>query len=233
MDDPVVIVSAARTPIGGFVGDFASLAAHELGAAAIRAAVQRAGVKPEDVEEVLFGCVLQAGLGQAPARQASAASAGLPLAAGCTTINKMCGSAMKATMLAHDLILAGTDRIIVAGGMEIDDQRALPDAQGARRLPDGPRQRARPHVPGRPGGCLRQGPADGHLRRGLRAAVRFHPRGAGRVRAGFAHARAGREHRRHLRLGDRPGDRRRQEGRTSSSARTSSPRRPRRTRSRC
>jgi len=115
--DPIVIVSAARTPIGAFQGDLSSLAAPELGAAAIRAAVERAGIPPESVDEVLFGCVLPAGQGQAPARQA-ALGAGLPLSAGATTVNKMCGSGMKAVMLAHDLLLAGSANIVVAGGME-------------------------------------------------------------------------------------------------------------------
>jgi acetyl-CoA C-acetyltransferase len=138
MNDPVVIVSAVRTPIGGFAGDFASLTGPELGAAAIRAAVARSGVKPEDVEEVLFGCVLQAGLGQAPTRQASL-RAGLPLSAGCTTISKVCGSAMKATMLAHDLLLAGTNRIMVAGGMEsmTNAPYLLPKARAGYRLGHG------------------------------------------------------------------------------------------------
>jgi acetyl-CoA C-acetyltransferase len=138
MNDPVVIVSAVRTPIGGFAGDFASLTGPELGAAAIRAAVARSGVKPEDVEEVLFGCVLQAGLGQAPARQASL-RAGLPLSAGCTTISKVCGSAMKATMLAHDLLLAGDNRIMVAGGMEsmTNAPYLLPKARAGYRLGHG------------------------------------------------------------------------------------------------
>jgi acetyl-CoA C-acetyltransferase len=103
--------------MGGFQGDFASLSASDLGAVAIKAALQRAGVKPEQVEEVIMGCVLPAGQGQAPARQASL-KAGLPLAAGCTTVNKMCGSAMKAAMLAHDLIVAGAGEVVVAGGME-------------------------------------------------------------------------------------------------------------------
>ena len=117
LNDPVVIVGAARTPMGGFQGDFASLSASDLGAVAIKAALERAGVRPEQVEEVIMGCVLPAGQGQAPARQASL-KAGLPLAAGCTTVNKMCGSAMKAAMLAHDLIVAGSNEIMVAGGME-------------------------------------------------------------------------------------------------------------------
>ena len=115
--DPVVIVGAARTPMGSFQGDLKELAAPALGAAAIRAALARAGTDPDTVDEVLFGCVLPAGQGQAPARQA-ALGAGLPLGAGATTINKMCGSGMKATMLAHDLIRAGSADVVVAGGME-------------------------------------------------------------------------------------------------------------------
>ena len=117
LNDPIVIVGVARTPMGAFQGDFASLAASDLGAVAIRAAVERSGVAPEDVQEVILGNVLPAGQGQAPARQASL-KAGLPLAVGCTTINKMCGSAMKAAMLGHDLIVAGSADIVVAGGME-------------------------------------------------------------------------------------------------------------------
>ena len=115
--DPVVIVSAARTPMGAFQGELKSFSAPELGAAAIRAAIERAGIAPQAVQEVLMGCVLAAGLGQAPARQASL-GAGLPLATGCTTINKMCGSGMKAAMLAHDVLLAGSSDVMVAGGME-------------------------------------------------------------------------------------------------------------------
>ncbi len=115
--DPVVIVSAARTPMGGFQGELKGFTAPELGAAAIRAAIERVALKPDLVEEVLMGCVLPAGLGQAPARQASL-GAGLPLSAGCTTVNKMCGSGMKAAMLAHDLLVAGSNEVMVAGGME-------------------------------------------------------------------------------------------------------------------
>ena len=115
--DPIVIISAARTPMGGFQGELKSFAAPELGAAAIRAAVERAKLKPEEVQEVIMGCVLPAGLGQAPARQASL-GAGLSLAAGCTTVNKMCGSGMKAAMFAHDLLAVGSAEVIVAGGME-------------------------------------------------------------------------------------------------------------------
>lgn len=116
-NDPVVIVSVARTPMGGFQGDFKGLTAPQLGAAAIRAAVERAGVSSDSVDEVLFGCVLSAGLGQAPARQA-ALGAGLGKGTRCTTLNKMCGSGMEATMLAHDRLLAGGADVVVAGGME-------------------------------------------------------------------------------------------------------------------
>ncbi len=116
-NDPIVIVGAARTPMGGFQGDFATLAASDLGAVAIKAAVERAGIQPADVDKVIFGCVLPAGQGQAPARQASL-KAGLPLATGCTTVNKMCGSAMEAMILAHDALVAQSADVIVAGGME-------------------------------------------------------------------------------------------------------------------
>ncbi|MBA4243583.1 MAG: acetyl-CoA C-acyltransferase [Pseudomonas sp.] len=115
--DPVVIVSAARTPMGGFLGDLAGLSAAELGAAAIRATLERAGLAAEAVDTVLMGCVLQAGQGQAPARQA-ALGAGLSQAAQCTTLNKMCGSGMQALMLGHDQLLAGSAEVLVAGGME-------------------------------------------------------------------------------------------------------------------
>ncbi|MFG1477788.1 acetyl-CoA C-acyltransferase [Xanthobacter sp. V4C-4] len=115
--DPIVIVGSARTPMGGFQGDFKDVNASTLGAAAIRAALERAGLSPDQVEEVVFGCVLPAGQGQAPARQAGL-GAGLPLSAGATTVNKMCGSGMKAAMFAHDLLLAGSANVAVAGGME-------------------------------------------------------------------------------------------------------------------
>jgi len=114
---PVVVVGAARTPIGGFLGDLKSAAVPELGARAIEAAVARAGVRAEEIDDVVMGCVLSAGLGQAPARQA-ALGAGLNEATGCVTINKMCGSGMKAVMLAHDQLVAGSARVMVAGGME-------------------------------------------------------------------------------------------------------------------
>lgn len=117
VEDPIVIVAAVRTPLGKFLGDLAPLSAPQLGAHVIRAAVARAGVAPDQVSEVLMGCVLPAGQGQAPARQAARA-AGLRDGTGATTVNKVCGSGMKATMLAHDLILAGSADIVVAGGME-------------------------------------------------------------------------------------------------------------------
>jgi acetyl-CoA C-acetyltransferase len=136
--DPIVIVGLARTPMGGFQGELKGFAAPELGAAAIRAAVERAKLKPEDVQEALMGCVLPAGLGQAPARQA-ALGAGLPLSVGCTTINKMCGSGMKAAMLAHDALLAGSAEIIVAGGMEsmTNAPYLLPKARAGLRMGHG------------------------------------------------------------------------------------------------
>ena len=115
--DPVVIVAAVRTPLGRFQGDLSSFSAHTLGAHAIGAALERAKLAPEKVDEVFMGCVLPAGQGQAPARQA-ARGAKLPDAAGATTINKGCGSGMKATMLAHDIIHAGSAEIVVSGGME-------------------------------------------------------------------------------------------------------------------
>jgi acetyl-CoA C-acetyltransferase len=115
--DPIVIIAAARTPLGRFQGDLAPLAAPVLGAHVIRAVLGRAGLATDRIDEVLMGCVLPAGQGQAPARQA-ARGAGLPDATGATTINKVCGSGMKATMLAHDLLVAGSAEIVVAGGME-------------------------------------------------------------------------------------------------------------------
>ena len=117
MSESIVIVGSARTPMGAFQGDFASLSAHDLGGAAIKAAIERSGISPDAVGEVLFGNCLMAGQGQAPARQA-AYKGGLPDSAGAVTLSKMCGSAMKAAMLAHDMLLAGTHDVMVAGGME-------------------------------------------------------------------------------------------------------------------
>jgi acetyl-CoA C-acetyltransferase len=137
-NDPIVIVGAARTPMGGFQGDLVAASASELGAVSIRAALEKAGVPAEQVDEMIFGCVLPAGQGQAPARQA-ALKAGLPLSAGATTINKMCGSGMKAAMLAHDLLLAGSANVMVAGGMESMSQTPylLPKARGGYRMGHG------------------------------------------------------------------------------------------------
>jgi acetyl-CoA C-acetyltransferase len=134
-ENDVVIVSVARTPMGSFQGVFKGSTAAQLGASAINAAVDRANLPVELIEEVVMGCVLPAGQGQAPARQASL-GAGLPLAAGCTTINKMCGSGMKAMMLAHDLITAGSANIVVAGGMEsmTNAPYLLPRARSGYRL---------------------------------------------------------------------------------------------------
>ncbi|MBJ9976569.1 acetyl-CoA C-acyltransferase [Pseudomonas sp. S75] len=117
VNDPIVIVSAVRTPMGGLQGDLKSLTATQLGSVAIRAAVERAGIEATHVDQVLFGCVLPAGLGQAPARQA-ALGAGLDRHTPCTTLNKMCGSGMQATIIGHDLLLAGSAAVVVAGGME-------------------------------------------------------------------------------------------------------------------
>jgi acetyl-CoA C-acetyltransferase len=136
--DPIVIAAAARTPMGGFQGELSPVTAPELGSTAIEAALARAGVKGEEVGEVVMGCVLPAGLGQAPARQA-AFGAGVPEAVGCTTINKMCGSGMKAAMFGHDLIAAGSAEIVVAGGLESMSNAPylLDRARGGYRLGHG------------------------------------------------------------------------------------------------
>ncbi len=225
LNDPIVIVGAARTPMGALLGDFATLAASDLGAVAIKAAIERAGIEPGDVDEVIMGNVLPAGQGQAPARQASL-KAGVPLAAGCTTVNKMCGSAMKAAMLAHDLIVAGSADIVVAGGMESMSNAPylLPKARAGYRMGH---QTVYDHMfldgledaydKGRLMGTFAEECAD---------AVRVHARGAGRVRAGVAVARARRQQRRHVRVGDRAGDGSRRRRATWSSTTTSSRRRP-------
>jgi len=137
-NDPVVIVGLARTPMGAFQGELKGFAAPELGAAAIRAAVERAKLRPEDVQEAIMGCVLPAGQGQAPARQA-ALGAGLPLSVGCTTVNKMCGSGMKAAMFAHDVLRGEKDHILVAGGMEsmTNAPYLLPKARAGLRMGHG------------------------------------------------------------------------------------------------
>ncbi|MDK9697341.1 MAG: acetyl-CoA C-acyltransferase [Siculibacillus sp.] len=136
--DPIVVASAARTPMGGFQGDFATRTAPELGAAAIREAVARARLDGEDIDEAFVGCVLPAGVGQAPARQA-VLGAGLPVSVPCTTVSKVCGSGMKAAMFAHDAIMAGSARIVVAGGMESMSNAPylLDRARGGYRLGHG------------------------------------------------------------------------------------------------
>ena len=135
MSDSIVIVGAARTPMGAFQGDFSSLAAHDLGGAAIRAAVERAGISPELVTEVLFGNCLMAGQGQAPARQAGF-KGGLPKSAGAVTLSKMCGSAMRAAMFANDMLIAGSHEVLVAGGMEsmTNAPYLLPKARAGYRI---------------------------------------------------------------------------------------------------
>ena len=138
MQDPIVIVGAARTPMGAFQGDFASLAAHDLGAVAIRAAVERAGISPEMVNDVIFGNCLMAAQGQAPARQASI-MAGIPVSAGAVTLSKMCGSAMQATIYGVDSLVAGTNEVVVAGGMEsmTNAPYLVPKARGGYRIGHG------------------------------------------------------------------------------------------------
>ncbi|HEV3106574.1 MAG TPA: acetyl-CoA C-acetyltransferase [Trinickia sp.] len=138
MHDPIVIAAVARTPMAGFQGEFSSLTAPQLGAVAIEAALARSGLKPEQIEEVLMGCVLPAGIGQAPARQA-ALGAGLPLSTGCTTVNKMCGSGMRAAMFAHDMLAAGSADVMIAGGMEsmTNAPYLLPKARGGLRMGHG------------------------------------------------------------------------------------------------
>ena len=136
--DPIVILGAKRTAIGGFQGQFASLSSPQLASAAIRAAVEQAGFSGDDIDEAIIGCVLPAGVGQAPARQA-ALGAGLPQSLPCTTVNKVCGSAMKATMLGYDQILAGSANIVLTGGMEsmTNAPYLLPKARGGYRLGHG------------------------------------------------------------------------------------------------
>ena len=138
MQDPIVIVGAARTPMGAFQGDFSSLSAHDLGAVAIRAAVERAGINPEVVNDVIFGNCLMAAQGQAPARQASI-KAGLPVSAGAVTLSKMCGSAMQSTIYGFDSLVAGTNDVVVTGGMEsmTNAPYLVPKARGGYRIGHG------------------------------------------------------------------------------------------------
>ncbi len=204
-NDPVVIVGAARTPMGGFQGDFATLMASDLGAVAIKAAVERAGIAPDAVEELIFGNCLMAGQGQAPCTPGGAQGR----AAGRHELH----DDLEDVRLRHE----GRDarqrppdrrqqRGDGGGRHGKHDERALPAAEGARGPAHGPRHDVRPHVPRRSRGRVRQGQADGRVRRSLRVQVRVHARGAGRVRAYVARACARREQRRHVRLGDRAGD---------------------------
>jgi len=134
----VVIAGSARTPMGGMMGDLSSVRSPDLGAISIKAAIERSGLQPADIQEVIMGCVLPGGLGQAPARQASRAS-GIPDSSGCTTVNKMCGSGMQAVIMAHDQIKAGTNSIMIAGGMENMSQAPylLPKARAGMRMGHG------------------------------------------------------------------------------------------------
>ncbi len=138
MQDPIVIVGAARTPMGAFQGDFSSLTASELGAVAIRAAVERAGISADVVNDVIFGNCLMAGQGQAPARQA-AIRGGIPVSAGAVTLSKMCGSAMQATIYGFDSLLSGTNDVVIAGGMEsmTNAPYLIPKARGGYRIGHG------------------------------------------------------------------------------------------------
>ena len=151
--DPIVILSTARTPMGVDAGRLSDATATELGATAVRAAVERAGVSGDDIDRIYMGCVLPAGLGQAPARQA-AIKAGLPKSVQATTVNKVCGSGMQTVIMGAEALAAGNADLIVAGGMEIDDQRALPAQEASRRRAHRPRHRLRPYVPRRARGCL-------------------------------------------------------------------------------
>ena len=230
MADSIVIVSAARTPIGGMLGDFASLAAWELGAVAIRAAVERAGVQGDTVDEVLMGNCLMAGQGQAPARQA-ARKAGLPDATGAVTLSKMCGSGMRAMMFAHDMLAAGSANVVVAGGME--SMTNAPHLLFARK---GVRYGQAPlydhmAIDGLED-AYERGKAMGVFAENLRRQVRLHARGAGSVRDHLHHAQQAGQRRRQLRLGDRAGHAAGQGGRHDRSSSTSSRSRPGSTRSR-
>ncbi len=151
--DPTVILSIARTPMGSMQGALADASATDLGATAVKAAVERAGVSGEDIDRIYMGCVLPAGLGQAPARQA-AIKAGLPKSVQATTVNKVCGSGMQTVIMGDEAIRTGNADVIVAGGMEFDDQCALPAEEAPLGRADRARHRLRPHVPRRPRGCV-------------------------------------------------------------------------------
>ena len=151
--DPTVILSIARTPMGSMQGALADASATDLGATAVKAAVERAGVSGEDIDRIYMGCVLPAGLGQAPARQA-AIKAGLPKSVQATTVNKVCGSGMQTVIMGDEAIRTGNADVIVAGGHGVDDQRAVPAQEASLRRADRPRHGLRPYVPRRTRGCL-------------------------------------------------------------------------------
>ena len=205
MADSIVIVSAARTPIGGLLGDFSALAAHQLGSVAIKAAVERAGITGDAVDEVLMGNCLMAGQGQAPARQA-ALGAGLPQSAGAVTLSKMCGSGMRAMMFAHDMLKAESAEIVVAGGMEsMTNAPHLTFARkgvryGAAQLYD------HMAIDGLED-AYERGKAMGVFAEQCVAKYSFTPRGDGPVRDRFDQALEAGQRGRQLRLGDRAGER--------------------------
>ncbi len=144
--DPVVILSTARTPMGSMQGALADVSATDLGATVVKAAVERAGIKGDEIDRIYMGCVLPAGLGQAPARQA-AIKAGLPKSVQATTVNKVCGSGMQTVIMAEEALKAGNADLIVAGGMEFDDQCAIPAQEAPLGRPHRTRYRLRSYVP--------------------------------------------------------------------------------------
>ncbi len=220
--DAIVIVAAARTPMGGFQGDLAAATAPDLGAAAIEATLARAGIEPARIDELLMGCVLPAGLGQAPARQAGFA-AGLPREVPATTINKMCGSGMKAVMLAHDALRAGTAEAIVAGGMESMSNAPylLPKMRAGARLGHAAAQ-DHMFLDGLED-AYEKGRLMGSFAEDCATEFQLRPRGAGRLRARLPHPRPRGPGQRRLRRRDRPGHARHPHRRDHRGARTNNP----------
>ena len=209
--DPIVIVSAARTPIGGLLGDFSSLAAWELGATAIKAAVERAGLPGDAIDEVLMGNCLMAGQGQAPARQAMR-RAGLPDSTGAVTLSKMCGSGMRAMMFAHDMLAAGSANVMLAGGME--SMTNAPHLMFARKGVKYGAATLYDHmaIDGLED-AYERGKAMGVFAEQCVGKYGFTPRGDGPVRDRLHAAQQGRQRGRQLRLGDGTGDHHQPEGR--------------------
>ena len=200
MRDDVVIVSAARTPVGAFNGAFANLPAHELGKIAIKAALERAGVEGGRVSEVILGQILTAGQGQNPARQASI-GAGIPVESPAWGVNQLCGSGLRAVALGYQAILQGDSDIVVAGGQE-SMSMAPHCAAPAQRREDGRGRAGRHHDQGRPVGCLQRLPHGQHGRE-RRQAVADHPPAAGRVRGRLAEQGRGRAEGRQVQGRDR------------------------------